>query len=219
MPVPVTTIEAVPRVTDVFWNSMFDRSPTATSAVGQRRGVLGDRRALAGERRLLRLERRRAEDATVGRHDVAGLHLYEVAGHDVDGRDLEQLTAPEHPGEGNLHLGQRIHAGPGGQLLAGPQHDVQHDEQAHDDGRRHLIDDQADDGDAHQHEVHRVAELLERHRPDRRRLLTGDLVRPVPGEPLGGVGGRQAGPLVRPQLRHDLGRRAGVRRCDGHSPL
>ena len=31
MPVPVTTIEAVPRVTDVFWNSMFDRSPSATS--------------------------------------------------------------------------------------------------------------------------------------------------------------------------------------------
>ncbi len=31
MPVPVTIIDAVPRVTDVFWNSMFDRSPSATS--------------------------------------------------------------------------------------------------------------------------------------------------------------------------------------------
>src|SRR5262245_51453170 len=34
MPVAVTTIDPVPRVTDVFWNSMFDRSPSATSAPG-----------------------------------------------------------------------------------------------------------------------------------------------------------------------------------------
>ena len=31
MPVAVTTIVAVPRVTAVFWNSMFERSPSATS--------------------------------------------------------------------------------------------------------------------------------------------------------------------------------------------
>ncbi len=31
MPVAVTTIAPVPRVTDVFWNSMFERSPMATS--------------------------------------------------------------------------------------------------------------------------------------------------------------------------------------------
>ena len=31
MPVAVTTIAAVPRVTDVFWNSMLERSPTPTS--------------------------------------------------------------------------------------------------------------------------------------------------------------------------------------------
>ena len=32
MPVEVTTIAAVPLVTAVFWNSMFERSPSATSA-------------------------------------------------------------------------------------------------------------------------------------------------------------------------------------------
>ena len=32
MPVSVITIVAVPRVTDVFWNSMLDRSPRAMSA-------------------------------------------------------------------------------------------------------------------------------------------------------------------------------------------
>ena len=35
MPVPVTTMVAVPRVTDVFWNSMFERSPRPTSASGR----------------------------------------------------------------------------------------------------------------------------------------------------------------------------------------
>ena len=34
MPVAVTTIAPVPRVTEVFWNSMLVRSPRATSAVG-----------------------------------------------------------------------------------------------------------------------------------------------------------------------------------------
>ena len=40
MPVAVTTIAAVPLVTAVFWNSMFERSPSATSAPGERARVL-----------------------------------------------------------------------------------------------------------------------------------------------------------------------------------
>ncbi len=32
MPVAVTTMVAVPRVTDVFWNAMFERSPSDKSA-------------------------------------------------------------------------------------------------------------------------------------------------------------------------------------------
>ena len=35
MPVPVTTIDPVPLVTDVFWKSMFERSPSATSPAGR----------------------------------------------------------------------------------------------------------------------------------------------------------------------------------------
>ena len=37
MPVAVTTIVAVPRVTEVFWKSMLARSPSATSRAGERR--------------------------------------------------------------------------------------------------------------------------------------------------------------------------------------
>ena len=86
IPVPVTTIAAVPRVTAVFWNSMFERSPSATSPPGEHVGVLGDRRALAGQRRLLRLQRRGAQDPPVGGDEVARLDLDDVAGHDVDRR-------------------------------------------------------------------------------------------------------------------------------------
>ena len=48
---------AVPRVTEVFWNSMFDRSPIRTSPAGSVVAVLGHRRALPGQRRLLGLQR------------------------------------------------------------------------------------------------------------------------------------------------------------------
>ena len=37
MPVAVTTTVAVPRVTDVFWKAMLERSPSATSPSGESR--------------------------------------------------------------------------------------------------------------------------------------------------------------------------------------
>ena len=58
-PVPVTTNVAVPRVTCVFWNTRFVRSPRATSPPANVARVLGHRRALAGQRRLLNLQRGR----------------------------------------------------------------------------------------------------------------------------------------------------------------
>ena len=45
MPVAVTTIAAVPLVTAVFWNSMFDRSPSATSLPRARRRPSGSARS------------------------------------------------------------------------------------------------------------------------------------------------------------------------------
>ena len=87
IPVAVTTIVPVPRVTEVFWNSMFGAVAERHVGGGQRTGVLGDRRALPGQRGLLRLQRRRPDDPTVGRHDVAGLDLDDVAGNDLGGLD------------------------------------------------------------------------------------------------------------------------------------
>ena len=129
IPVAVTTIDAVPRVTDVFWNSMFDRSPSATSGTRQHAGVLADRRALAGQRRLLRLERRRVDDPTVGRDDVARLHLHDVTGNDVDGRHQRERAVAHHLRLRHLQVRQRGHARPRLQLLAGTEHDVEEDQQ------------------------------------------------------------------------------------------
>ena len=180
IPVAVTTIAPVPRVTAVFWNSMFERSPSATSASGEGAGVLGDRRALAGQRRLLRLERRRAHDPSVRRDDVAGLDLHDVAGHEVERRHERDRAVAHDPRLRHLQVGQRVDARPRLQLLPRAEHDVEQDQQRDDDAGRHLADDEADNRDRDQHDVHRVAQLGERDRPHRRRLLAGDLVR-APG--------------------------------------
>ena len=63
---------------------------------------------------------------------------------------------------------------------------------------------EAHDGDGDQHEVHRVAQLLQRHRPDRRRLLGRDLVRAPPGASVRRLGAGQACGHVRRQRLHDI---------------
>ena len=65
------------------------------------------------------------------------------------------------------------------ELLARAEDDVEQDQQRDDDPGRHLADDEAHRGDRDEHDVHRLAQLLERDLPDRRRLLAGDLVRAV----------------------------------------
>ena len=55
-----------------------------------RRDILIDRRAFTGQRCFLGLQVRRAQDAAIGRHEIAGLKLHEVAGHDLGSRNLAQ---------------------------------------------------------------------------------------------------------------------------------
>ena len=154
------------------------------------RGVLAHRCALAGQRGLLRLQRRRADEAAVSGHDVAGLDLHDVAGDDVLRRDERELPVPDHPALRHLELGQRVHAGSGGELLPGAEGQVQHDEQRHDGGRRDLADDEADDGHGHEHQVHRVPQLPQGDGDHGRRLLARDVVRPVGGQSGRGLGRR-----------------------------
>ena len=118
-------------------------------AIAQRRvvavdhaGVLRDGGALAGEGGLLGLEVGGADQPPVGGDDVAGLDGQQVAGDHLDRRDGHQRAVPDHPGLGHLHLGQGVDAGPRRQLLAGPEGEVEQDEQEDDEGGRHLADDQ-----------------------------------------------------------------------------
>ena len=176
---------AVPRVTWVFWNTMFVRSPSAVSPVGERRGVLGDRRALAGERRLLHLERRRRDDAAVGRHDVAGLEQHDVARHEPGRRRPPRRARRGAPGRAAPAAGPapRRWPAPCSSWLV-PMTTLNVTSSATKMPGRDLADREAGDRDDQQHDVHRVRQLARARPPT---ALgggsVGELVRPVLGEP------------------------------------
>ena len=95
IPVVVTRIVPAPRVTWQFMNAMSTRSPRAASR-GDRIHLLGRGDALAGERGLVDLEGRGGEDARVGRDEVAGLDVDDVARDELVHRDLDELAvAPD----------------------------------------------------------------------------------------------------------------------------
>ena len=140
IPVAVTTTAAVPRVTAVFWKTMFERSPSPTSLAGEDAGVLGDGGALAGQRRLLRLERRGADDAAVRRHDVAGLELDHVAGNDVDRRHECDAPVAHHLRLRHLHVREGVDALARLQLLARAEDEVERDQERDEDSGGDLAD-------------------------------------------------------------------------------
>ena len=73
-----TRIVPAPRVTCVFMNARSTRSPSAASAATAV-DLLGDRDALAGQGRFVDLERGGRQDPAVGRDEVAGLDVDDVA--------------------------------------------------------------------------------------------------------------------------------------------
>ena len=119
MPVSVTTIAAVPRVTWVFWNTMFVRSPSATSPSGSVAAsfATGALSPVSAASCVSSVAER--EIAAVGGHDVARLEQHDVAGHEVDRRhDARRCPSRTHPGLRHLQLDQRVDARPRLELLA-----------------------------------------------------------------------------------------------------
>ena len=86
---------------------MSVRSPSGVSPARDGLDRLRDRQALAGQRRLGDLERRRLEQAPVGRDDVAGLDRDDVAGHELLGRQLDELPVAAHARLDDHHLLER----------------------------------------------------------------------------------------------------------------
>ena len=129
MPVAVTTIDAVPRVTDVFWNSMFDRSPSATSGPGSTPASLptGALSPVSAASCVSSVAERRMP--TVGRDDVARLHLHDVTGNHVDRRHQRERAVAHHLRLRDLQVRQRVDARPRLQLLPGTEHHVEQDQQ------------------------------------------------------------------------------------------
>ena len=88
------------------------------------------------------------------------------------------LPVADDPGLGHLQLGQRVDAGSGLELLPRvPRTMLSTISSATITTGRDLADHDADQRHRDQHEVHRIAQLPQRHRHDRRRLLRRDLVR------------------------------------------
>ena len=201
MPVAVTTIAAVPRVTAVFWNSMFERSPSATSgpastpasfATGALSPVSAASCVSSVAEWTIRPSAGTMSPASTwtmspGTMSTAGTSATRAVAHDLRLRHLQ--------------VRERVDARPRLQLLPRAEHDVEQDQQRDDDAGGDLADHEAHRDDRDQHDVHRVAQLLRRDRPHRRRLLLADLVRPVPREPRRRLRAGQAGVRVRPQRR------------------
>ena len=69
--------------------------------------------------------------------------LDDVAGHDLDRRHEHERAVAEHLGLRHLQVRERVDARPRLQLLPGPEHDVEQDQQRDDDAGGDLADREA----------------------------------------------------------------------------
>ncbi len=186
--------------------------PVAERNIAGREGsaVLGHGCAFPGERGFLRLQSRGPDDPPVCRNDVTSLDLDQVTGHHFDRRDQDQTSFADHLRLRDLQIRQRIHAGPGLQLLTRRQNHVQQDQKADDDACRDLPDHETHRCHHDQHDVHRISQLGQRNNQDRRRLLPFDLVATVSRQAGRGLGAGQTARQVGPQGRRDIDRLADI---------
>ena len=146
-PVSVTTKLAVPRVTCVFWNTRFVRSPSAVSPAGSvarslATGALSPVSAASWSSSVAETTTRPSAG-----HDVTRLEQHDVAGNEVDRLDLLDAARSPHPRVRHLEPGERLDTRPRLQLLSRSHHDVERHEQRDEDPGRDLADRDARDRD------------------------------------------------------------------------
>ena len=204
IPVAIATIVPAPRVTWVFMNARSTRSPRAASAA-TRVGLLRDRGALAGQGRLVDLERRRADDPSVGRHEVARLDVDDVARDELLHRDLDQLAVAPDLRLDDHHLLERGDARGRLALLVEAHRRVEQRQDDEDDGGLQLVrEEQAHDARDEQDDLHRIAVLAQERLPARLLGAFVESVEPVTGPSRLDLGRGQARcgvDVLRPQRR------------------
>ena len=156
--------------------------------------LLGDRDALAGQRRLVDLEGRCREQPAVGRDEVAGLDVHDVARDQLLHRELDEPAVAPGLGLDDQHLLEGGDARRCLALLVEAHRGVEQGQADQHDARRDLVgEEQAQDAGRQQDDLHRVLVLAEEGLPARLLGGLGELVRPERGAPGLRLGGRQAG--------------------------
>ena len=148
--------------------------------------------ALAGERGLVDLQGRGREDARVGRNEVAGLEVDDVARDELVHREIDEIAvAAGLRGDGQL-LAERI-GGRGRLALLVQAHQgvAEREEQQHDPGEELPGQEEADDAGDEEHDLHGVGVLGQELLRARRLLRRGERVRADLGPARVGLGGGQ----------------------------
>ena len=161
---------------------------------GDRVHLLGRGDALAGEGGLVDLEGRRGEDARVGRDEVAGLDVDDVARDQLVHREIDELAVAAGLGLDGQRRAQGVRGSRRLALLVHAHHRVaQREQDEHDAGEELAGQEQADDARDEQHDLHRVRVLADEQRRARRLLGRGERVRADLRPACVGLGRGQAG--------------------------
>src|SRR3954447_2857392 len=202
-PVAVTIMVPLPCVTGVFMKAMSDWSPGPSPEPSRVSASLAAG-TLSPVSRLVDLQGAGRDDATVGRHLVAGGEQDDVADDELLGRDLGRLAVPADPCRRLQHRPQRVHRALGLALLPQPDDRVQDGEHEEEDRGAPFGDQCRDHRGGHQDDLHVAAVLLGEPQPARPRLLLGERVRTVRAQPLRHGGCRQPGVRVDCERLHDV---------------
>ena len=184
--------------------------------IGQRGGGFRDRQGFAGQRRFIQLQLDVLDNATIGRHAVAGGQHHDVTRHKLLRGDLVRFTFAQHVGGGYRLAAQ---GGKGaGRLPFGCKANGGVQQDHYQDGQcfRHITKCERHARGHHQQADHEVGELPAEQGEDRALARLWQRIGAVTQEPRGSVLAAQAAVQIGIQRsRHLL---CGLRVPAGYSP-
>ena len=170
----------------------------AACGVPHRVDALVDGHRLAGQCCLRELEAGHLGEAEVRRDQPARLEEHDVPDDEVGRGDVRRRTVTDHPGLRRRHRVQRLDRLLGAERLDHADGRVEHDDDDDGDGVDGLAHEAGDDGGRDEQQDHDVLDLLDHQLEKPSTAVLGQHVRPVLGEPAGGLGPVQPGVRVDP---------------------